>query len=62
RLTDLSAGAAQQRLIAFEDELRKEASPRASRYLLAASRQTDNVAPRRTRIEILAELLAGAVS
>lgn len=31
---------------------------RANRYFIAASRQTDNVTPRQTRIDVLAELLA----
>lgn len=62
RLSGMSAAKAQRALVEFELELKNElSSPRASRYLIAASRQTDNVAPRRTRIEILSEVLAGAV-
>ena len=39
---------------------RKQPDRIASAYLLAASRQTDNVIPRTTRIEILERLLSGA--
>ena len=37
----------------------KEPSKEASRYLAASSRQTDNVGPRNTRIEILSKVLRG---
>lgn len=36
---------------------RKNPTGKAARYVLAASQQTDNITPRMTRIEILAELL-----
>lgn len=43
----------------FEAETRRKQPPRtASAYLVAASRQTDNIAPRNTRIDILATLLS----
>ncbi|HEY2335477.1 MAG TPA: DUF262 domain-containing protein [Solirubrobacterales bacterium] len=46
------------RLLNFEKELtRKRVTERARRYLAAASRQTDNLRPRLTRIEILNEIL-----
>jgi hypothetical protein len=45
-------------LLKFERELnRKRPTDRAQRYLTAASRQTDNLRPRLTRIEILNEIL-----
>ena len=48
------------RLSGFEkDIVGKTPSRRASRYLAASSRQTDNLVPRRTRIEILSEVLKG---
>jgi len=48
-----------QSLIEFEDELAEEVkSPRAERYFEAASRQTDNVSPRRTRIDILKNVIS----
>jgi hypothetical protein len=46
-------------LTAFEGEVRMNSTSRADRYSLAASRQTDNVRPRATRIEILASVLGG---
>ena len=44
------------------DKQTRAAQPtrRAARYVAAASRQTDNLAPRMTRIEILAEVLSEA--
>lgn len=49
-----------ERLGVFAQSLRAQIpSQVASRYLIAASRQTDNLAPRRTRIAILAEVLSG---
>lgn len=54
----LDAEEAGRRLIKFEKELnRKRPTDRARRYLTAASRQTDNLRPRLTRIEILDEIL-----
>lgn len=48
-------------LVAFEkDTNRKIRSRRASTYLAAASRQTDNIGPRTTRIDILVDLLSTA--
>jgi Protein of unknown function DUF262 len=38
----------------------KEPTGEASRYVVAASRQTDNIIPRRTRIEILATIIRTA--
>jgi hypothetical protein len=47
-----------KRLKDFEAELSSETLDRAaSRYLVAASRQTDNIQPRQTRIETLYELI-----
>lgn len=54
----LDAEEAGRRLLKFEKELnRKRPTERARRYLTAASRQTDNLRPRLTRIEILDEIL-----
>jgi Protein of unknown function DUF262 len=54
----LEAEEAGDRLQKFERELnRKRPTERARRYLTAASRQTDNLRPRMTRIEILDEVL-----
>ncbi len=45
----------------FEELLRTEEPPRdVTRYVAAASRQTDNLAPRMTRIEVLERLLQQA--
>jgi len=45
----------------FERKIRqKRPAGEAARYLVAASRQTDNIAPRETRIEILEHLIAGS--
>lgn len=47
-----------ERLRRFERLLNRKRPPReASRYLLAASRQTDNIRPRMTRISTLAQVL-----
>jgi Protein of unknown function DUF262 len=47
-----------ERLRRFERLLKRKRPPRqASRYLLAASRQTDNIRPRLTRISIIANVL-----
>jgi Protein of unknown function DUF262 len=57
-LSRLNAERAGEELRKFES-LTRRARPTgdASRYLVAASRQTDNITPRETRIEILEELL-----
>lgn len=44
-------------LTEFEDRLVKRPQREAAKYLIAASRQTDNLIPRTTRIEILASVL-----
>ena len=60
RLSSISAKPAGQRLLDFEKQTKRvEPSSEAARYLAAASRQTDNLTPRRTRIEILVSLLRG---
>jgi hypothetical protein len=41
----------------FEGEIIPEATGDAGRYFAAASRQTDNLKPRQTRIEVIANLL-----
>jgi hypothetical protein len=49
-----------ERLVAFEKDISsKEPSRTALAYLAAASRQTDNIAPRTTRIETLMNILSG---
>jgi hypothetical protein len=52
-----------ERLRRFEEDLgeKEEAlqTARASRYLVAQSRQTDNIRPRRARIEVLRNVLMG---
>jgi hypothetical protein len=48
------------RLLEFEQKTRQQnPDADAARYLLAASRQTDNIGPRTTRIEIVTSLLRG---
>ena len=48
-------------LLEFERELAgKKVSRRGAAYLAASSRQTDNITPRTTRIDILGEVLEGA--
>lgn len=50
------------RLRRFSDDLERsqdERSQRAERYFVAQSRQTDNIRPRRTRIEILRQVIRG---
>lgn len=55
----LNSQAAGKRLTAFERQLkRKRPSGDANRYLAAASRQTDNLRPRLTRIEVLQKVIA----
>lgn len=61
RLTTADVTTARRLLEAFDKELRSSSpTARANRYLLAASQQTDNVGPRRTRIDVLAEVLKPA--
>jgi hypothetical protein len=58
RLARLSASSAGERLLAFERKTKApEPTGEASRYIAAASRQTDNITPRSTRIDILEQLL-----
>ncbi len=57
-LQRISAKRAGQRLLEFEAKTKLKEPPReAARYLAAASRQTDNLIPRITRIEILGSRL-----
>ncbi len=57
-LDDLDASKANKALMNFQRECAKEEPIRlAARYLTAASRQTDNIRPRQTRIEIISRLL-----
>jgi len=56
RLEPQSAG---ERLVSFERQLNgKRPTGDANRYLVAASRQTDNLRPRLTRIEVLHKVIA----
>jgi hypothetical protein len=48
-----------QKLIAFQKQIIAEATGEAGRYFAAASRQTDNLKPRQTRIEVLVSVLRG---
>lgn len=48
-----------QKLMAFEKQVVPEATGEAGRYFAAASRQTDNLKPRQTRIEVLVSVLRG---
>jgi hypothetical protein len=58
RLSKINAVAAGSNLLKFEQSTRpKSVSGEAARYLAAASRQTDNLTPRTTRIEILERIL-----
>lgn len=54
-----------ERLTSFGGELAEAdeplQTPRAARYLVAQSRQTDNIRPRRTRIEIIRQVIQGEV-
>jgi hypothetical protein len=60
RVSKVSLGQAREKLLEFEKKtLTKEPVGDASKYVLAASRQTDNIGPRTTRIEILESLLRG---
>lgn len=58
-LAKLNAREIGRRLQAFE-ELLKDPNPsgQAARYLVAASRQTDNLKPRQTRIDILQQVMS----
>jgi hypothetical protein len=63
RLSKMNPERARAKLLDFEKKtLVKEPMGDASKYVLAASRQTDNIGPRTTRIEILASLLRGLYS
>lgn len=58
RLSSINAASAGQRLVAFDKETKtKDPKGDAARYVVAASRQTDNLIPRTTRIEILEKIL-----
>lgn len=60
-LSKLHIKKASEALNEFEARTRaREPSGDAARYVVAASRQTDNIKPRMTRIEILAKLLSRA--
>lgn len=59
RLRAVSAAAAGAALRGFEEQTRdREPTGTAAKYVLAASRQTDNIAPRIARMDILASLLS----
>jgi hypothetical protein len=53
------AGDCGRRLLNFEKRIVPQASGDPGRYLAAASRQTDNLKPRQTRIEVLIAVLTG---
>jgi len=54
----LPSKAAGKRLLRFEEQtLEKEPVGDAAKYVLAASRQTDNIGPRTTRIQVLTTVL-----
>jgi hypothetical protein len=58
RLSSINAATVGKRLEAFEREMKgRSPTGEAARYLVAASRQTDNITPRNTRIEILESIL-----
>jgi hypothetical protein len=60
KLGQINAREAGARLADFESKTReREPTGTAARYVVAASRQTDNISPRTARIEILALLLTG---
>jgi hypothetical protein len=61
KLSQINAEEAGARLTEFE-RLTREREPTglAARYVVAASRQTDNIAPRTARLEILASILSGS--
>lgn len=57
-LSELSTAIAGGALTTFESQIRDhEPLPNVARYEFAASRQTDNVGPRNTRLRILADVL-----
>jgi hypothetical protein len=57
-LSRVPAGAAGSKLVEFEKSTKVKApAGEAARYLAAASRQTDNLIPRTTRIEVLQKLI-----
>lgn len=57
-LSRIRKSQARESLVAFEKKTRRpEPKGEAARYVLAASRQTDNIGPRTTRMSILASLL-----
>lgn len=59
-LSRISAVAVGSRLREFEQQTKsKEPTGDAARYIVAASRQTDNLIPRTTRIDVLARLIKG---
>ena len=59
RLAKMDAATAGQKLIEFEDKTKqKELRGEAARYVIAASKHTDDIAPRTVRTEILESLLA----
>jgi hypothetical protein len=61
RFERLDKAAIAKSLLQLDEQTReKEPTGRAARYLVAASRQTDNIAPRMTRIDILSEVLSEA--
>lgn len=61
RLGDVDPRTAGSRLTGFSKEMAEPPlSARAAKYLIAASRQTDNIVPRTTRIDVLAEVLREA--
>ncbi len=61
RLSSISKEKAGKALEDFERQTRsKRPSKSASRYIAAASRQTDNILPRSTRIEVLREVILGS--
>jgi len=59
-LSKLKPAVLRKSLQSFESALGEKAPKGdAARYILAASRQTDNIGPRSTRIEVMAKLLLG---
>jgi Protein of unknown function DUF262 len=61
KLNKIDAGLKGKRLIEFARKMKgKNPTGDAARYLTAASRQTDNIQPRTTRIEIISKLLMRA--
>jgi Protein of unknown function DUF262 len=58
KLRALNPQAARNVLLQFENQTHaKEASGDAAKYVLAASRQTDNIGPRTSRIQVLGSIL-----